>query len=430
VVSTLLQLQNNHQLLTGVIFLATGTSTTQKKFAYLVPQFPGQTHIFFWREIAALEARGVTPILFSTSPPPANLISHSWSEDAIKRTSYLASRNPFLLLKILFRLPWSMILSEVSKLSGSERRIFLRDIIITAPAAEKLAEICKAGDISHVHSHSCGRAALIAALAHHAYGITYSLTLHGHLTDYGVGQRFKWREAVFVSVITQKLKSLLPEQLGDAMPERLPVQPMGVDTEYYRRKTAYQPLQLGDTLRLFSCGRLNIVKGHQDLITAVRMMLDQGHSVTLDIAGEDDAGGTGYRAVLEALINDLDLTDHVKLLGAISADAVRAKLEMAHCFVLASWNEPLGVAYMEAMCCEVPTIGTDAGGVPELITDGLDGLLVSPKDPHALVEALLRLATNPRLAEKLSRAGRLRIVEGFDSRRGADMLISEIWPNR
>ncbi|MGR3701030.1 MAG: exopolysaccharide biosynthesis GT4 family glycosyltransferase EpsE [Paracoccaceae bacterium] len=401
-----------------------------KSFAYLVPQFPGQTHIFFWREISALQARGVHPVLYSTTPPPTGLISHRWSEEAMQRTTYLATRNAALLLAILPRLPWAAIMSEARSLPRSEARTFLRDVVISAPAAERLARDCAARGITHVHAHSCGRAALIAALSHHARGLSYSLTLHGHLSDYGTGQRFKWRHASFVSVITKALIDLLPSQLGDALPARLPLQPMGVDTDAFRRDTPYVPAKPGQALRLFSCGRLNLVKGHQDLMKAVRLMLDRGQAVTLDIAGEDDAGGSGYRAVLQARIAELGLQRHVRLLGAISAEAVRSNLLEAHAFVLASWSEPLGVAYMEAMSCEVPTVGTAAGGVPELITDKENGLLVPPQNPEALADALMQLAGNPALAQRLAQAGRARVVKDFESSRGADMLIREIWSDR
>ncbi len=403
---------------------------TNKSFAYLVPQFPGQTHIFFWREIAALEAQGVTPVLYSTTVPPAGLISHKWSNDAMARTTYLASRNPALLLAILPRLPWGLILKEARSLPKDEAKLFLKDVIISAPAAEKLARDCARQGISHIHAHSCGRAALIAALAQHAHGLSYSLTLHGPLQDYGVGQRFKWRGAAFVSVITRALRDQLPRQLGDALPVRLPLQPMGVDTSAFCRDTPYVPPVPGELLRVFSCGRLNVVKGHQDLMQAVRLMIDQGQSVHLEIAGEDDEGGGGFHKELDQRIVDLGLEDHVTLLGAISAEAVRDKLMSSHVFVLASWSEPLGVAYMEAMSCEVPTIGTNAGGVPELITSGEDGILVPPKDPESLAAALMQLATNPDKALSLARTGRARVVADFDSTRGADMLIREIWQSQ
>lgn len=401
---------------------------TNKSFAYLVPQFPGQTHIFFWREITALEAQGITPVLYSTTIPPQGLISHRWSQEAMARTTYLASRNPALLARILPRLPWGLILKETRRLPRREAKTFLMDVMISAPAAEKLARDCARRGITHVHAHSCGRAALIAALAHHAYGQSYSLTLHGPLQDYGTGQRFKWRGAAFVSVITRALRDLLPGQLGDALPQRLPLQPMGVDTSAFRRDTPYVPPVPGDPLRVFSCGRLNVVKGHQDLMQAARIMIDRGQPLQLEIAGEDDAGGTGFRKDLEHRIVDLGLEENVKLLGAISAEAVQDKLKAAHVFVLASWSEPLGVAYMEAMSCEVPTIGTNAGGVPELITSGEDGLLVPPKDPDALAKTLMRLAADPDMAKSIAQAGRARVVAQFDSSRGADMLAREIWP--
>lgn len=400
---------------------------SNRSFAYLVPQFPGQTHIFFWREIAALEAQGVTPVLYSTTVPPPGLISHHWSKDAMARTTYLASRNPALLAAILPRLPWRLILREARLMPTDEAKTFLKDVIISAPAAEKLARDCKGKGITHIHAHSCGRAALIAALAHHAHGLSYSLTLHGPLQDYGVGQRFKWQGAAFVSVITRALLDLLPGQLGDALPARLPLQPMGVDTSAFRRETPYMSPVPGEPLRVFSCGRLNVVKGHQDLMQAVRLMLDQGQPVQLEIAGEDDAGGGGFHKELDKRILELGLQDHVTLLGAISAEAVREKLLAAHVFVLASWSEPLGVAYMEAMSCEVPTIGTDAGGVPELISSGKDGLLVPPKNPEALADALMHLAAEPDRALAIAKAGRARVVADFDSSRGADMLVREIW---
>jgi glycosyltransferase involved in cell wall biosynthesis len=94
--------------------------------------------------------------------------------------------------------------------------------------------------------------------------------------------------------------------------------------------------------------------------------------------------------------------------------------------VLASWHEPLGVAYMEAMAAGVPVIGTDAGGVRELLTDGETGLLVPPQSPEALAGAIARLAGDPALCARLSEAGRAHVVAGYDSARGAEALIAGV----
>ena len=388
--------------------------TTAPKIGYLVPQFPGQTHIFFWREIAEMEKRGAQVRIFSTRPPPKGLIAHDWSTVAMDRTRYLGAVKPLAALTALPAVPWA----ELAQMP--------KDIALSLSAARQLVTACRAENIAHVHVHSCGRAALIAALAHRLGGPTYSLTLHGPLQDYGPGQRFKWREARFATIITEKLLAEVQVALAGDLPPRLLIQPMGVDTETLRRAAAYVPVGSGETLRLFSCGRLNIVKGHQDLMAAVRLLLDRGQPVMLNIAGEDDDGGTGYRQVLQARIAELNLGAHVRLLGAIDADAVKAHLINAHAFVLASWAEPLGVALMEAMSCEVPTIGTAAGGVAELITDGVDGVLVPPRDPVALADAIAQLAHDPARAIRLGQAGRARIVAGFHAGLGAETLIREI----
>ena len=398
------------------------TMPKQMKLGYLVPQFPGQTHIFFWREVAELEALGVEVHLFSTRPPPRGLIAHDWSAAAMARTTYLGVPGPVDAV---------LGLAQVPRLtSASERAGIGRDLALAAPAARRLKREAARRGIGHVHVHSCGRAALVAALARRMGGPAYSLTLHGPLSDYGPGQKLKWQGAAFGTVITEKLLGELRAELGDALPARLPIRPMGVDTEVLKRSAPYAPPRPGAPLKLFSCARLNVVKGHQDLLAAVRLLLDQGLDVQLDIAGEDDDGGAGFHGALQARLEALELQDNVRLLGAIDAGAVRGHLLGAHVFVLASWHEPLGVAYMEAMSCEVPTIGTDAGGVAELIRDGVDGLLVAPKDPQALAGAICRISEDAALAQRLSKAGRARIVQGFRAGLGAETLVREVFGRR
>ncbi|WP_137702269.1 exopolysaccharide biosynthesis GT4 family glycosyltransferase EpsE [Marimonas lutisalis] len=392
------------------------------KIGILIPQFPGQTHIFFWREILELEKMGVNVTLFSTRPPPPGLISHDWSDEAIARTIYLGDLSPGNAALALPRLPLAALWRDLRR----EPRAFARDVLISLPAARRLAQESRARGITHVHAHSCGRAALICALANRIWGLDYSLTLHGPLSDYGPGQGFKWRHAAFGTVITRKLTAELRRDLGQDLPDRLYLQPMGVDTDVLSRDAPYAPPQPGGPLRIFSCGRLNVVKGHQDLMQAVRHLRDAGIDARLEIAGEDDAGGDGFHVELQADLERLGLGEHATLLGAIDAGAVRERLQHAHLFVLASWHEPLGVAYMEAMSMGVPTIGTDAGGVPELITPGRDGILVPPKDPETLAGAIGELASDPERLTALSAAGRARIVEGFSSARGAQTLVEGI----
>ncbi len=389
---------------------------------YIVPQFPGQTHIFFWREIKVLEEMGHSVHIFSTRKPPARLISHGWSEEAMARTTYLGRIDPLHAATALIRLlPKGLPAWMLSEGSG-----FSKDVVMSLAAADRLVAHARRLKLDHVHAHSAARSALIAALAERMGGPRYSLTLHGPMSDYGPGQRFKWRRARFATVITQKLLGEVHEALAPDLPDRIPVRPMGVDTEAMSRTSPYTPPEHGRPIRIFACGRLNVVKGHQDLMSATRQLIDQGVDVRVEIAGEDDDGGSGYRLELEDHLKKLRLQDHVKLLGAISAEDVKAKLEEAHVFVLASWHEPLGVAYMEAMSMGVPTIGTDAGGVPELIADGSTGYLVEPKNPGQLARTIRTLANDPDALMRLSVAGRDHIEQSFRASLGAETLVEEI----
>lgn len=375
--------------------------------------------MFFWREILELQKMGVNVTLFSTRPPPKGLISHEWSDEAMGRTQYLVDKNIANAALALPRLPLGKLMADLR----AEPREFAKDIILSLPAARRLAMSCKRQGITHVHAHSARRAATICALAKLIWGIDYSVTLHGPMSDYGPGQAFKWRHAAFGTVITEKLRGELSEAIGEDTPEHLYLQPMGVDTHELSRSAPYVAPSTDGPLRLFSCGRLNVVKGHQDLMEAVRILRDKGIDARLEIAGQDDDGGAGFYGELSARVRDLGLQEHVTLLGAIDAGAVHRKLLESHIFVLASWHEPLGVAYMEAMSCGVPTIGTNAGGVPELIENGRDGVLVAPKSPAALAEAIAQLAGDPARLAALSDAGRARIVAGFSSKRGAETLL-------
>ena len=117
---------------------------------------------------------------------------------------------------------------------------------------------------------------------------------------------------------------------------------------------------------------------------------------------------------LDMLINNLQQTGIVVLLGAVGEQRVLEGLRAAHLFVLASHCEPLGVAIMEAMSCETPVIATNSGGVPELIEHGLDGVLIPPKDPSAIADAIRYLAHNPTVAEQFSVSGRSKIIQRFN----------------
>lgn len=147
------------------------------RLGYLVPQFPGQTHIFFWRELAALKDMGAEPVLLSTLPPPPGLVSHEWSGEAATQTTYLVRRDASSVLDAISGFP----LLTLYRALRSEPAAFVKDLLAAVPAARMLLRTARKLELDHVHVHSCGRAAIVAALAFLMGGPRYSLTLHGPL---------------------------------------------------------------------------------------------------------------------------------------------------------------------------------------------------------------------------------------------------------
>lgn len=403
---------------------------------YLVPEFPGQTHTFFWREIAELRKLGLQLELVSTRRPITGVVSQDWASDAAAETAYLT---PFSIRTA--RTACGVIAAAEPRVWGSLVGSLVREVQRTSrsgglPSAAKgllrmlglmmagaeLAGLARSQGWSHIHVHSCADSAEVGLFAHRLSGLSYSLTLHGPLGDYGSNQAEKFAHASFCTVITNRLRREVEDELGPTLRTLLEVAPMGVDTFKFTRSDSFKPWRGMGSAQVFSCGRLNPSKGHDDLIRALAALVDEGIDVHLTIAGEDDLGGAGYRSTLEQLIVATSMQGRVKLLGAVSEDVVRRLLGTADVFALASHAEPLGVAIMEAMSMEVPVVVGGGGGVSELVEDGVSGVLVPPGDPVALAAALRKLLTCPQMALELGRNGRAEVSRSFDCRRGAEIL--------
>lgn len=380
---------------------------TGPRLGYLVPEFPGQTHVMFWRELADLRALGATVDVVSTRRPDIRLSAHPWSGEARESTTYLfppgvrGTGSTMTGWASAGRRARRAVITTVGSARPPRRAAALAAASVLA---SRLADTSRRRAWDHLHVHSCAAAADVARLARAMGGSPYSLTLHGPLGDYGPDQKAKWSAAEFGIVITRRLEAELRAELGPDLPSRIAVCGMGVPPGSFDRPGAYRPWDGSGPLRVFSCGRLNPAKGHLDLLAAVRDLCGKGVPVHCVIAGEDEQGGKGYRRIVEAAVADLGLRGVVDLLGAVPEAEVRRRMHQAHVFALASIEEPLGVVLMEAMAARLPVVATRAGGVPELVTDGVDGLLVPPRDPQALAAAIGRVAADATLAGQLSAA--------------------------
>jgi len=125
---------------------------------------------------------------------------------------------------------------------------------------------------------------------------------------------------------------------------------------------------------------------------------------------------------LLAQLRQLGLAESVQFLGAVTERRHRQEIENSHLFVLASLDEGISVAAMEAMAMKTPAVVTDVGGMRELVTPGQDALMVPSKDPQALADAVASILDDPALALRLSEQSRQKVAQKFHHRRSAEAL--------
>ena len=200
-----------------------------------------------------------------------------------------------------------------------------------------------------------------------------------------------------------------------ADPERTTVLYPGVDLAMFRPPEV--PAPDAGPLQLVSTGRLHWVKGYEYAIQAVRLALDRGHDVTYTIVGAD----RGTYEPLAIAIRDLALSERVRLAGPARAPAVARTLAKHHAFVVSSVGEGVSRAALEAMATGLPVVTTDTGGMPEVVTDRVNGLVVPQRDPGALADAFGSLAADPQLRRELGARAASRARE-FDAEDHLDTL--------
>lgn len=167
-------------------------------------------------------------------------------------------------------------------------------------------------------------------------------------------------------------------------------------------------------------GRFSPGKGHEDLLRAVRILLDRGRSMTLLVVGEASYGEEEVGRTLRALAGELGLDDVVRWTGfRTDVPAVMASLDI---LAFPSHAESFGVVLIEGMAAGRPVVSTNCDGVVDIVVDGETGIFVPPRTPQALADALDRLLGDVDLRTRLGAAGRKRVLERFDRGAATDRL--------
>ena len=169
---------------------------------------------------------------------------------------------------------------------------------------------------------------------------------------------------------------------------------------------------------MVTVGTLIWRKGHEWALQAIRRVADRGINVRFDIIGD----GPDRQRVLYT-ISDLGLQESVRLHGRLCPEEVLHRLQQADAFLLSSLSEGISNAVLEAMACGIPIVTTDCGGMREAVTDGVEGFVVPVRNAEAMAVALLKLAGDLGLRQRMGQAARARIEREFDLKRQVEQWL-------
>jgi glycosyltransferase involved in cell wall biosynthesis len=265
-------------------------------------------------------------------------------------------------------------------------------------------------DILHMHTpHAHTIGLLASALAPRVRKVVSRRVDFAPLRSWFSRCKYAFPGVHYVAVSEAVHRVLL--QSGIA-PQRVQTVYSGVDMRRFAHVTPAPPLFPAGTRLLGTVGHLAGHKGHRYLLEATKYLLQSEPHVGVVIAG------TGaLRAALEAQAAALGIADRVCFTGF--REDILALIQGFEIFVFPSYLEGLGTSILDAMALRKPVVATRVGGIPEVVEDGVTGLLVPPRDPTALAQALLYLLRHPEQGQKFGEAGRSRVEQHFTAARMA-----------
>ena len=231
--------------------------------------------------------------------------------------------------------------------------------------------------------------------------------------------RWKYRQVDLFICASEAIRTML---LGDGVePARAVTVHEGIDLGHVAAAPAaplHQELWLPHGAPIVgNVAALVPHKGQKHLVDAAAMVVQHVPDARFVIAGEGE-----LRSALEHQVRHLGLEKHVMLAG------FRPDILSVHkafdIFVMSSVTEGLGTSVLDAMACGRPVIGTRAGGIPEVVEDGVTGILVPPRDPHAMADAIVRLLKDEALRLRMGGAGLSLANARFSAERMVQDTIS------
>lgn len=400
------------------------------KIAYLAPEMPALSATFVYQEILELKKMGLCIIPISVHRP-ANTAQSDKLKELEQETFYLyeQSRVSILLRNIFlaFSAPvkylsvFSLAISDslnVGIMSHVGKGLLYRFFM-----AASLVHYLRKKNITHIHSNFAHIPTDIAMYAAALHGVTFSFLSHANdLFERGWLLKEKVARAKFAATISEYNKQFLLDK--GASEEKIHVIHCGVDTKDF---SCREPHEFGNPPLLGALGRMVEKKGFDVLIKACDQLRNDGVMFKLQIAG-----GGPLKSELEKLASSLELSESVEFIDSISHKDVPNWIKSLDMFVLPCKKDINGdmdgipVVLMEAMLSGVPVVTSRISGIPELVIDGVTGLLCDENDAISLASKIKTIITNIELKDDLRNKAVAKVKSEFELQSNVKMLAEKL----
>jgi len=381
--------------------------------AYVLLWFPKSSETFILREVQDLYAAGLPLRVFTLYGPWRRNLSAAMRECPVPVERLGVASLPRLLSGLLH---W--LVRRPGLVTRALLQVMLRRWRSLEAAGENLwallcafhvARRCMAESIAHIHAPWATGPATTAWIAARLCGISFSFTGRSRdifPPDGALAE--KAHAAAFVRTDVPAHAASLARYLDkDAAKLRVVLSAVPL------RCSTPAPVPMRPPYHVVAIGRFVPKKGFAVLIEAAAQLAARGVPFRLTLAG-------GHDRRLERLAQRLNVSDLTRFPGFLVHDDVPALLASADVFVAPSVVAPDGDrdgipnTLVEALAHRLPVVGTDVGGIPNVVEDGVTGLLVQPDDPQALATAIERLVADRTDALRLANAGEALVRERFD----------------
>jgi glycosyltransferase involved in cell wall biosynthesis len=409
-------------------FKKKATLTEEKRIAYYLWHYPILSETFIQREVRALRERGFSLDIVADAPDNLEYLDEH-TRSLVKSTRYLYPKKEKMKISLgyikhfFFKNPLSLVnlFLYVVFHRYQDSKNFKQDTIIFIRSVY-LAGILRDMNINHIHSPWADVNAFVCLIASRLLKIPYTVQARAHDVHrktylYATAEKFMNAEFVVTNSRYNEshLKSLLHRQAWGK------IHPIynGINLDQFEPRTeARNP---SNHIAILCVARLIEQKGLAYLLKACKVLSERGYAFRCNIVGGwEQPLYINYYVGLMKLHRQLQLERQVFFLGDQPFPKVLEEYRNADIFVLPCVIAEDGSrditpnALIEAMAMSLPVISTNITAIPEIVEDGVSGILIPPKDQDALVQAMMRLIEDKELRKELGDEARKRVEERFD----------------